>query len=87
MQTTNYFMYYVYILQNKKEQNYIGHTQNLEERLRRYNSGREKYIKNKGPFEIIYKEGYDTRGKAMAREKELKQGQGRKWIKDNILKK
>jgi len=79
-------MYYVYILQNIKKQTYIGHTQNLEERLRRHNSGRERYTKNKCPFEIIYKEVHDTRGEAMMREKELKQGQGRQWIKDNILK-
>ncbi len=79
-------MYYIYILQNENKQIYIGHTQNLEKRLKRHNSGREKYTKNKGPFEIIYKEIYDTRSQAMIRERKLKQGQGRVGIKKEILK-
>ena len=78
-------MFFIYILKNNKDDIYIGHTQDLDERLNRHNSGREKYTKNKGPFEIIYKEIYNTRGEAMAREKELKCGQGRRWIKEEIL--
>ncbi|MCK5021885.1 MAG: GIY-YIG nuclease family protein [Candidatus Pacebacteria bacterium] len=79
-------MYYVYILKNNKNQTYIGQTKNLDDRLERHNSGREKYTKNKGVFEIIYKESYNTRSQAILREKMLKGGKGREWIKNTILK-
>ncbi|MCK4918525.1 MAG: GIY-YIG nuclease family protein [Candidatus Pacebacteria bacterium] len=79
-------MYCIYILKNSKNQTYIGHTQNLNDRLKRHNSNRERYTKNKGPFEIIHKEVYNTRAEAMKREKELKSGAGREWIKNSILK-
>lgn len=80
-------MYHVYILKNDKDQIYIGHTKDLQNRLERHNSGRERYTKNKGPFLIIHKEQYNTRGEAMIREKELKGGKGREWVKKTILKK
>jgi len=41
--------------------------------------------KQKGPWQLIHKEKYSTRGEAMKREKFLKSGRGREWIKANIL--
>ena len=41
--------------------------------------------KQKGPWRLIYSEEQSTRGEAMEREKFLKSGQGRDWIKANIL--
>jgi len=79
-------MFYVYILKNKKDQIYIGHTQDITKRLIEHNSGCSGYTKNKGPFEIIYKEIYNTRSEAIKREKRLKSGQGREWIKKAVLK-
>jgi predicted GIY-YIG superfamily endonuclease len=35
---------------------------------------------------LIYSEEKETRSDAMKREKYLKSGQGREWIKENILK-
>jgi hypothetical protein len=39
-----------------------------------------------GPWELIYKEEYSTKVAAMQREKELKSGVGREFIRKNILK-
>ncbi|MBU1557388.1 GIY-YIG nuclease family protein [Patescibacteria group bacterium] len=78
-------MFYVYVIKSDKDYIYTGQTNNLKDRLLRHNSGREKYTKNKGCFKIIYKETYNTRSVAMKREKELKSGKGREWIKNNIL--
>lgn len=78
-------MFFVYILKNNRDQIYIGQTSNLEDRLNRHNSDREKYTKNKGPFEIIYKEEYDTRAEAMRREKQLKSSRGRSWVRENLI--
>ncbi|NOY60935.1 MAG: GIY-YIG nuclease family protein [Calditrichaeota bacterium] len=36
-------MFYTYILQNTRGQFYIGQTSNLEDRLKRHNSGRSKF--------------------------------------------
>jgi predicted GIY-YIG superfamily endonuclease len=41
--------------------------------------------KQKGSWHLIYSEELATRSEAMQREKFLKSGQGREWIKDNIL--
>ncbi len=44
-----------YILQSLKSgRYYIGHTQNIEERLFRHNSGMVKATRSKGPWQIVY---------------------------------
>ena len=78
-------MFFVYILKSDKDYIYIGQTKDLEDRLIRHNSNRSKYTKNKGPFRIIYKEVFKTRTEAMKREKELKSGKDREWLKNNVI--
>jgi len=60
---------------------YVGMTQNLEERLLRHNSGRERTTKSYNPFKLIYCEYYSTRIEARAREKYLKSGVGKEFLK------
>lgn len=80
-------MYFVYVLKNAYDQIYIGQTNNLENRFIRHNNGTAgKYTKSKGVFELIYHEICNTRKEAVRREKELKSGKGREWIKKNIIK-
>lgn len=63
----------MYILQSEiSGRYYIGSTDNLEKRLIRHNKGNSKYTKNKGPFEIVYKEEFQTRPEAKKREYYLK---------------
>ena len=81
--------YWIYILENNfTERRYIGHTSDLERRLREHNDkvvGRNRYTrKQRGTWRVIYKEEYATRAEAMKRERFLKSGQGRKWIKANV---
>jgi len=38
------------------------------------------------PWEIIYTEAYNSKTDALKREKQLKQGQAREWIRKTILK-
>ncbi|RLB02122.1 MAG: GIY-YIG nuclease family protein [Deltaproteobacteria bacterium] len=68
---------------------YIGHTSDLKRRLREHNDpnlGKNRYTrKQKGPWILIHKEPFQTRTEAMRREKFLKSGQGRKWIKETVL--
>ncbi len=78
-------MYEVYVLKSKKDGiRYVGSGSNAYERLRRHNKGDYRFTKGHRPWELIYKEEYQTRSEAIRREKFLKSGQGRKFL-DNIL--
>ncbi len=85
-------MYYIYVLFNRlRNKIYIGQTNNIEIRLKRHNQELPTKLKsytniNSGKWELIYKEDFKTRQEAVKREKELKSYQGRKYIKNNILK-
>ncbi len=77
--------YYVYVLISKKDLGfYIGISKNPEKRLKRHNAGDTKSTKGRRPFELIYKEKYSTRKEAREREKYLKSGIGRDFIKNNF---
>ena len=77
----------LYILQSSKSGKlYIGQTQNLEDRLKRHNSGYSKSTKFETPWEIIYTEEFATRAEAMKREKYLKNLKNPKYILQNIAR-
>ena len=66
-------MYKVYILRSLKHKHYyIGHTENLKERLKRHNGGRVKSTKKGIPWEVVYTEDYITKSEAYRRELEIK---------------
>ena len=77
-------MFYIYILKNINGNIYIGQTNNLIGRLKRHNSGLTKSTKFGLPWKIIYSESFEKRSEAMRREKGLKGGQGREWIKEQF---
>lgn len=78
-------MYTVYVLVNKDNRLYIGLTNNLSRRLRehfnRYNSSTKPYR----PFSLLYREEFASRPETRKREKYLKSGVGRKWIKEELI--
>ena len=79
-------MYYTYILKSlSSEQYYIDHTNDLELRLKHHNENLLKSTKNRGPWEIKYFEKYETRSKAMRRERYLKSLKSRKSIEELFL--
>jgi len=62
--------YFVYIIHSLKSNlNYIGHTNNLEDRLLRHNGNRNKFTRNKGPWELII--SYQCKSKSNAYRLEL----------------
>ena len=77
-------MYTVYILKSETNKLYIGQTKNIEKRLNEHNSGLATYTKRCTSWRLIYSEKYKTRSEAMRREKELKTGKYRKWLKKII---
>ena len=75
-------MFYVYILKSLKNGRfYTGSTNNVERRLYEHNIGQTKYTSLTRPFELIYKESYNTSLEAKKREKFLKTGKGRELLK------
>ncbi len=80
-------MYCVYVLYSMKHNRiYIGETSNLIERFKSHNSlGKKGYTTRFRPWIVAYVEFFKTRSDALRREKSLKQGQGRKWIKEKVL--
>ena len=70
-------MFFVYILQSQKDQKYyIGHTNDIGRRLIDHNRGKSKSVRNRGPFQLVYKEPFATRIAAIEREKQIKRYKG-----------
>ena len=58
---------------------YIDQTEDIKRRLSEHNNGLlSKYTKRYIPWEIIYKEEFESRSEAMKREKELKSQKGKR---------
>ncbi len=79
-------MFFVYVIYSDTiGRKYIGQTEDLERRINEHNNGLlGVYTKNKGPWRLVYFEQYQTRSEAMKREKELKTGKGRDFLKTTI---
>lgn len=66
-------MFYIYIIKSiHKNYNYLGATNNLDQRLSDHNNGRSKSTKPYRPFILFYKEEYKTLSEARKREWFLK---------------
>lgn len=80
-------MYYVYILQSKKDnQFYTGYTDDLRARLKLHNAGKVESTKNRLPVELVYYEACLNQQDATHREKYLKTAWGKRYIKARIKK-
>ncbi len=75
---------FIYVLENNNGKIYIGQTYSLEKRLSEHNDTGFGYTSKFRPWRLIHSERFITRKEAMARERYLKTGAGRDWIKDNI---
>jgi putative endonuclease len=74
-------MFSTYILYSVKiDSYYIGSTQNIEERLRRHNSGRSTYTKRGIPWTVVYLKEYKTKSEAYKAELRIKAQKSRKYI-------
>ena len=69
--------YWVYILRScDQSRYYIGCTSDVAKRVAEHNSSRAHWTKRYQPWELVYTEGYATRGEAMRRERALKRLKG-----------
>jgi putative endonuclease len=67
---------------------YIGHTMNLSKRLKEHNdpeSFSSRFTKRiPGPWILVHSEQFATRSGAYRRERWLKTGKGREYLKENL---
>ena len=76
-------MYFIYAIKSKdKNYIYVGLTNNLDRRMGQHNAKKEKTTRRYAPFEIILTEEYRTRAEARQREKYLKSGCGKEFLKN-----
>ncbi|OGL41610.1 MAG: excinuclease ABC subunit C [Candidatus Schekmanbacteria bacterium GWA2_38_11] len=78
-------MYYTYVIQSEKDKRfYTGFTNDLQKRLREHNSGKVASTKNRVPFLLVYYEACLNEQDATAREKYLKSGMGKRYLKNRL---
>ena len=78
-------MEFVYILKCSDGTYYTGHTNNLDNRIRRHNKGENTYTKLRLPVELITYLAFSDKYKAFAFEKYLKSGSGKAFSQKRLI--
>ena len=77
--------FFVYVIKSQKDGRlYKGISSDLDRRINEHNLGYNKSTKSYSPWILVYSEQFGTRNDARNREKYLKSGIGREYLK-NIL--
>ena len=77
--------YYVYVLLSEKDNLfYTGYTNNLEKRISDHNEGLVYSTKYRRPLNLIYFEGCLNQQDATRREKYLKSGNGKIYLRSRL---
>ena len=75
-------MFYIYVIKSREGFRYTGMTEDLEKRLIEHNEKKLSFWTKRGTnWELIYKEEFETKSEALKREKWLKSGVGRDYLK------
>ena len=78
-------MHYIYVLKSTKDGKfYTGCTEDLRKRFREHNADKVNSTKGRGPFQLIYYEASLDSTDAFAREKYLKSGMGKRYLKNRL---
>ena len=81
----SYFVYVIGSLKNSSPKTYVGWTKDLNERLRKHNSGEGAKSTKGRKWKIIYHEIFNAKEKALKREYYLKKDRiFRKELRDKI---
>jgi len=81
-------MFWVYVLQNPAGRFYIGHTDNLADRVANHNRTDKimgKFTRKNGPWILAWSEEYADRSNAMQRERQIKSWKSARLIKNRLL--
>ena len=78
-------MNYVYVLRSEKDGGfYIGYSTNLRKRFDEHMTGRSFATSYRRPWRLIYYEAYLNQDDALGRERYLKSGSGRRFLKAQL---
>jgi putative endonuclease len=78
-------MFYVYVLHSKsKDKFYIGYTSDLRKRIKVHKSYGNHTTKRLGDIELVYYEASKNESDARLRERQLKTGFGRSYLRKRI---
>ena len=79
-------MFFVYVISSINHKYiYVGLSNNVEIRVKQHNSGKERTTRPYIPFDLIHVERFNSRIDTRKREKFLKSGDGKEWIKGNLF--
>jgi putative endonuclease len=74
--------FWVYAIQSEKDDRiYVGLSSDVARRLKQHNEGKTKSTKGYTPWKLIYSEKVGQRQEARNREKYLKSGSGKEFLK------
>jgi len=78
-------MQYVYVLISVKDGKfYTGCTSDLRTRFNQHQDGQVRSTKGRGPFEVVYYEACTNKSDAYTREKYLKTGMGKRYLRNRL---
>ncbi len=78
-------MFWVYIIKSVKTGGYYtGSCSNIEIRLKEHNYKQTKSTRHKGPYGLVYKQGFEHKQDALIREKQIKSYKGGRAFKKLI---
>jgi len=78
-------MQYVYVLRSLKDSGfYVGYSVNLRKRIQEHKKGFSFATSFRGPWRLIYYEAYLNQEDALGRERYLKSGSGRRFLKAQL---
>lgn len=78
-------MWYTYVLKSKQDSNfYTGCSNNLIRRLKQHNLGEVSSTRKRRPLTLVYYEVGSDKTDAFQRERYLKTGMGKKYIKNRL---
>ena len=79
-------MFYVYLLESQDDKSwYIGYSASLKQRVARHQRGDgARTTSRKRNWELIYYEAYSSEQDAKGRERFLKSGSGRRYLKKQL---
>jgi putative endonuclease len=75
----------VYVLRSESDSGfYIGFSTDLKRRLSEHKRGASFATKSRGPWKLVYYEAYLNQEDALGREKYLKSGSGRRFLRAQL---
>lgn len=78
-------MYYVYVLRSITDDGlYIGYSANLRKRVEQHVQGDSLATSYRRPWKLIYYEAYLEQADAIGRERYLKSGAGRRFLRAQL---